>query len=156
MPMLEVDRGVHSYDGDARALDEVSLTVEPGTTGVATAGSILALIGALGASPGLVLSIIGASSPMLGLLGTVSGMIKAFSAMGREGMGDPTLLAGHISEALVSTATGLIIAIPALFAHSFLEARAGGIITDMETELIDLLHFVRRAEERNGDDEGAA
>jgi biopolymer transport protein ExbB len=60
-------------------------------------------------------SIIAQAAPMLGLLGTVSGMIKAFGTMGREGMGDPTKLATHISEALITTATGLTIAIPALF-----------------------------------------
>ena len=61
------------------------------------------------------LSIIGASSPMLGLLGTVSGMIKAFHTMGAQGMGKPELLAANIGEALITTATGLIIAIPAMF-----------------------------------------
>ena len=61
------------------------------------------------------LSIIGASSPMLGLLGTVSGMIKAFNTMGTTGMGKPELLAANIGEALITTATGLVIAIPAMF-----------------------------------------
>lgn len=61
------------------------------------------------------LSIIGASAPMLGLLGTVSGMIKAFQTMGTTGMDKPAELAGNISEALVTTATGLVIAIPAMF-----------------------------------------
>jgi len=61
------------------------------------------------------LSIIGASAPMLGLLGTVSGMIKAFQTMGTTGMGKPELLAANIGEALITTATGLIIAIPAMF-----------------------------------------
>jgi biopolymer transport protein ExbB len=61
------------------------------------------------------LSIIGATAPMLGLLGTVSGMIKAFQTMGSQGMGKPELLAANIGEALITTATGLIIAIPAMF-----------------------------------------
>lgn len=61
------------------------------------------------------LSIIGATSPMLGLLGTVSGMIKAFQTMGSQGMGKPELLAANIGEALITTATGLVIAIPAMF-----------------------------------------
>ena len=61
------------------------------------------------------LSIIGAVSPMLGLLGTVSGMIKAFHTMGAQGMGKPELLAANIGEALITTATGLVIAIPAMF-----------------------------------------
>ena len=60
------------------------------------------------------LSIIGAIAPMLGLLGTVSGMIKAFHTMGSQGMGKPELLAGNIGEALITTATGLVIAIPAM------------------------------------------
>jgi len=62
------------------------------------------------------LSIIGASAPMLGLLGTVSGMIKAFNAMGTTGSADPARLAANIGEALITTATGLIIAIPSMFA----------------------------------------
>lgn len=65
------------------------------------------------------LSIIGASSPMLGLLGTVSGMIKAFHTMGSQGMGKPELLAANIGEALITTATGLVIAIPSMFFFFF-------------------------------------
>ncbi|HEY5653259.1 MAG TPA: MotA/TolQ/ExbB proton channel family protein [Pontiella sp.] len=65
------------------------------------------------------LSIIGASAPMLGLLGTVSGMIKAFNTMGSQGMGKPEQLAANIGEALITTATGLVIAIPAMFFFFF-------------------------------------
>ena len=65
------------------------------------------------------LSIIGASAPMLGLLGTVSGMIKAFNNMGNTGGANAKDLAGNIGEALVTTATGLIIAIPAMFFFFF-------------------------------------
>ena len=65
------------------------------------------------------LSIIGASAPMLGLLGTVSGMIKAFNSMGKTGAADPKELASNIGEALITTATGLIIAIPAMFFFFF-------------------------------------
>ena len=63
------------------------------------------------------LSIIGGTAPMLGLLGTVSGMIKAFTLIAQEGMGDPGKLAGAIGEALITTATGLVIAIPAMIAY---------------------------------------
>jgi len=63
------------------------------------------------------LSIIGGTAPMLGLLGTVSGMIKAFSTIASGGMGNPEVLAGNIGEALITTATGLIIAIPAMIAY---------------------------------------
>lgn len=64
-------------------------------------------------------STIAQSAPMVGLLGTVSGMIKAFGKLGQEGMGDPSGLAANISEALVTTATGLVVALPALFFYSF-------------------------------------
>lgn len=63
------------------------------------------------------LSIIGGTAPMLGLLGTVSGMIKAFQTISAGKMGDPEALAANIGEALVTTATGLIIAIPAMIAY---------------------------------------
>ncbi|VGO22828.1 MotA/TolQ/ExbB proton channel family protein [Pontiella sulfatireligans] len=63
------------------------------------------------------LSIIGGTAPMLGLLGTVSGMIKAFALIAQGGMGDPSKLAGAIGEALITTATGLVIAIPAMIAY---------------------------------------
>lgn len=63
------------------------------------------------------LSIIGGTAPMLGLLGTVSGMIKAFSLIAQGNMGDPGKLAGAIGEALITTATGLVIAIPAMIAY---------------------------------------
>lgn len=65
------------------------------------------------------LSIIGAIAPMLGLLGTVSGMIKAFNTMGSQGMGKPEMLAGNIGEALITTATGLVIAIPAMLFYFY-------------------------------------
>ncbi len=65
------------------------------------------------------LSIIGAIAPMVGLLGTVSGMIKAFHTMGTQGMGKPELLAGNIGEAMITTATGLIVAIPAMLFYFY-------------------------------------
>ncbi len=96
-----------------------------------------------------------AGAPLLGLLGTVVGMIKIFAVVATAGSQVTEALSSGISEALVTTATGLIIAIPALFTHSFLEARAGAIVSEMEIRLIDLLHFVRRSEE-DDDDEAAA
>ena len=70
-------------------------------------------------SPISYLSIIGAVSPMLGLLGTVSGMIKAFQNISVGGMGKAELLAANIGEALVTTATGLVIAIPAMLFYFY-------------------------------------
>jgi biopolymer transport protein ExbB len=63
------------------------------------------------------LSIIGGTAPMIGLLGTVSGMIKAFQSISAGGMGKPEVLAGNIGEALITTAAGLIIAIPSMIAY---------------------------------------
>lgn len=71
-------------------------------------------------------------TPMLGLLGTVTGMIKAFNVMAIQGTGNPAALAGGISEALITTATGLIIAIPALIAHNVLVQQVNAQVTDME------------------------
>ena len=90
------------------------------------------------------LSIIGATAPMLGLLGTVSGMIKAFQTIGSTGMGKPELLASNIGEALMTTATGLVIAIPAMlfyyyYRNSFIKSTAtlgrniGGLLDTLET-----------------------
>lgn len=71
------------------------------------------------------LSIIGTTAPMVGLLGTVSGMIKAFQTMGTQGMGKPELLAANIGEALITTAAGLIIAIPAMMFFFFFKKGFG-------------------------------
>ncbi len=70
------------------------------------------------------LSVIGVCTPMIGLLGTVGGMIKAFAKLGASGIGDPSGLASAIGEVLVATASGLIIAIPAFGAFYFLRNRA--------------------------------
>src|SRR3954451_15683749 len=71
------------------------------------------------------LSVIGVCTPMIGLLGTVTGMIKAFAKLGAAGIGDPSGLSAAIGEVLVATASGLIIAIPAFGAFYFLRNRAG-------------------------------
>jgi biopolymer transport protein ExbB len=70
------------------------------------------------------LSVIGVCAPMIGLLGTVTGMIKAFARLGASGIGDPSGLSAAIGEVLVATASGLIIAIPAFGAFYFLRNRA--------------------------------
>lgn len=74
------------------------------------------------------LSVIGVCTPMIGLLGTVTGMIKAFATLGSSGIGDPGALAGAIGEVLVATASGLFIAIPAFGAFYFLRNRASDAI----------------------------
>ena len=74
------------------------------------------------------LSVIGVCTPMLGLLGTVTGMIKAFAKLGASGIGDPSGLSAAIGEVLVATASGLFIAIPAFGAFYFLRNRAASSI----------------------------
>jgi biopolymer transport protein ExbB len=85
------------------------------------------------------LSIIGATSPMVGLLGTVSGMIKAFQTMGSQGMGKPELLAANIGEALITTATGLIIAIPAMFCFFYFKKGFGKTLATLSRNISYLL-----------------
>jgi len=87
------------------------------------------------------ISVIAAISPMIGLLGTVSGMIKAFQKIGMGGMGKPEQLAGNIGEALITTATGLVVGIPAMLAFYLFRGKFDSLIsnvTDSLTELIDL------------------
>ena len=82
------------------------------------------------------LGTIAAISPLLGLLGTVSGMIRSFTAITTEGVGNPAVLAGGISEALITTAAGLTVAIPALIAYRYLRGRVDGLVVKIEKESI--------------------
>jgi biopolymer transport protein ExbB len=78
-------------------------------------------------------------SPLLGLLGTVSGMIKTFHAISVHGVGGPGPLAGGIAEALITTATGLLVAIPTLVAYRFLTDKTQALIFEMEESSIRLM-----------------
>ena len=91
------------------------------------------------------LSIIGSTAPMLGLLGTVSGMIKAFSIISQGGMGDPGKLAGSIGEALVTTATGLVIAIPAMIAYFIFKNNFIKTMSTMGIKVSDLINIYRKS-----------
>lgn len=97
------------------------------------------------------LSIIGGTAPMLGLLGTVSGMIKAFSVISQGGMGDPGKLAGSIGEALITTATGLVIAIPAMMAYFVFKNNFMKIMSTMGRMVGHYLNIYRFAEKREGE-----
>src|SRR4051812_6180475 len=77
--------------------------------------------------------------PLLGLLGTVFGLIKMFFAVMISGVGDPMKMAGGIGEALVCTATGLCVAIPAYFFHRYFRSRVAGYVVDMEQQTILLI-----------------
>ena len=85
-------------------------------------------------------------APMLGLLGTVTGIIATFDMITVVGGGKPRLLAGGISEALTTTATGLIIAIPGLLAYSFLSSRIEGLIADAERFAASLSNVLKQTQ----------
>ena len=89
-----------------------------------------------------VLGIIATIEPLLGLLGTVTGMIKAFSVIAQEGLVYSAGLAGGISEALITTAAGLFIGIPCLIANHYLLNVADNIATDMEKESSNILKLL--------------
>ena len=91
------------------------------------------------------LGTIASISPLLGLLGTVTGIIKAFNAINAGGMGDARMLSGGISEALITTAAGLLVAIPALIAYRYLRARVDRIVIEMEKRAIELADAVESA-----------
>jgi len=90
------------------------------------------------------LGTIAAIAPLLGLLGTVIGMIKVFSQIMLHGTGNAALLAGGISQALITTATGLAVAIPALVAHRYFLRRIESIIIMMEQDSNRLVDSIFR------------
>lgn len=92
------------------------------------------------------LSTIGVVSPMVGLLGTVTGMIKAFKALGQGGIADPSRLAGAIGEVLIATASGLAVAIPAFFLYYFLRNRLQTVIVLAEDVINKLMMDVKYEE----------
>lgn len=109
-------------DRSEQPADQVEETLYEQLMGVQSqAGSMLPVI-----------AVTAATSPLLGLLGTVSGMITTFNLITVFGSGDPKPLAGGISEALITTLFGLIVAIPALILHAFLSRRAQGIVETTE------------------------
>ncbi len=102
------------------------------------------------------LGTIAAISPLMGLLGTVFGMIQMFAALKAAGAGDPAQLAGGIGQALISTAAGLVVAIPALYFHRHLRHHVEGLVIAMECEalkLVEVLHGEREASDLAGTDQ---
>jgi len=90
------------------------------------------------------LSIFAAIAPPLGLLGTVTGMISTFDIITIFGAGNPKLMSGGISEALVTTELGLIVAIPILVLHNFLSNKVDNIISDLEQISVSALNLISR------------
>jgi biopolymer transport protein ExbB len=79
----------------------------------------------------IALEIVAATSPLLGLLGTVLGMVTVFNAINAEGLGNAQVLSGGISEALITTVTGLIVAIPALAFYSYFSKRVESLANEL-------------------------
>ena len=95
------------------------------------------------------LGTIAAIAPLMGLLGTVIGMIKVFAVITTEGVGNPETLAGGISEALLTTAAGLLVAIPSIIFYRYFRGKISFLVVDMEEQaikLIDILHSDRSYE----------
>ncbi|NND36318.1 MAG: MotA/TolQ/ExbB proton channel family protein, partial [Gammaproteobacteria bacterium] len=90
------------------------------------------------------LGTIAAITPLLGLLGTVIGMVKVFAAITTHGVGDPTVLAGGISEALITTAAGLTVAIPSLIGYRYLRGRVDALVVRMEKEAVTMVEALMR------------
>ncbi len=98
------------------------------------------------------LNMLGAIAPLLGLLGTVTGMIGTFHVITIYGTGDPRMISGGISEALVTTMLGLSVAIPIMLTHTFLSRRVEHVVGDMEEKAVALTNIIYRqvaAPERN-------
>jgi biopolymer transport protein ExbB len=91
-----------------------------------------------------VLGTIASVSPLLGLLGTVTGMIKVFNVIAVQGVGHPGALAGGISEALLTTAAGLAVAIPSLVFHNYFVSKADNFIIEMEKASLRMLDILKR------------
>ena len=98
------------------------------------------------------LAVFGAVAPLLGLLGTVTGMIETFRIITLHGTGDPKLMSGGISEALVTTEFGLAIAIPVILMHTWFKRRVDHVIGDMEEQAMHMVNIIDQGQE--GEDRG--
>lgn len=99
------------------------------------------------------LGVLGAIAPLLGLLGTVTGMINTFHVITLYGTGDPRMMSGGISEALVTTEIGLAIAIPIMLLHTILNRRVDHIVGEMEEKAVALTNIIQKG---SGDAQGQA
>ena len=97
-----------------------------------------------------ILAVLGVIAPLLGLLGTVTGMIETFQVITLYGTGDPKMMSGGISEALVTTEVGLVVAIPIMLFHTVLSRRADHVVGDMEEKAIALANIIQKGRRLNG------
>jgi len=88
------------------------------------------------------LAVLGAVAPLLGLLGTVTGMIDTFRVITLFGTSDPKLMSGGISEALVTTELGLAVAIPIMLLHTYLSRKSDHLIGDMEAKAVQMTNII--------------
>ena len=98
------------------------------------------------------LGTIASITPLLGLLGTVIGMIKVFSVITTQGVGDPSTLAGGISEALVTTAAGLAVAIPSLMFYRYFRAHVDELALEMEDEALKMVEVMQGEREEESEE----
>lgn len=128
----QVSKHSHTIDiTQANHLDILQLQVDE---------AVLGEVG--GVERGLnLLKLLAATAPLLGLLGTVTGMIVTFQSISFFGTGDPKLMAGGISQALITTVLGLVVAIPLLFGHSFISSLADNIIRRLEEQAAGFVAF---------------
>ena len=94
------------------------------------------------------LGTIASIAPLLGLLGTVVGIIRAFNDITVKGSGDPRILSGGIAMALITTAAGLLVAIPAVVGYRYLRGRVEGLVVQMEKEAMQLVEFIELQKSR--------
>ncbi|MBX2881506.1 MAG: MotA/TolQ/ExbB proton channel family protein [Granulosicoccus sp.] len=95
------------------------------------------------------LGTIAAVTPLLGLLGTVVGMISVFTNITTVGVGNPAQLAGGISQALITTAGGLMVAIPALMFYRYFRGRVEGLVVEMEKESLKLVDVLQKRQSKS-------
>ncbi len=93
----------------------------------------------------ITLGTIATISPLLGLLGTVLGIMRVFAAISASGLGNPAALAGGISEALTTTVAGLAVAVPAYIMHRYLRGKVDDLVVRMERETLRLVNAVCEA-----------
>lgn len=98
------------------------------------------------------LGTIASIAPLLGLLGTVIGMIDVFRVITDAGVGDPKILAGGISKALLTTAAGLSVAIPALLFHRYFNSRVSRLVIGMEEQSLRLVEVIKGEREPDAED----
>ena len=95
-----------------------------------------------------VMAVLGAIAPLLGLLGTVTGMITTFKVITLYGTGDPKLMSSGISEALIATKWGLCVAVPTMLIHTLLARRVSNVVSDMEEKAVALSNTIQKEQRR--------